>query len=311
METVEREMNNSMQRYVDILSEAGFKAVFGEERNKDVLVDLLNIILPAGRTIREISYATTEIPGFTLANKSIRLDLRCKGDDGTNFIVEMQCYHQNNFFKRCVEYAAKVYDSGTDRGDGQKYELPPVYFIALMAKDAPVFDRGDMNIWADRFVSEYTFREKVSQNVVDETIFLIFVELNRFDKRLEDCETMLDKLCFALKHTGSLHRLPEDLCISVFERLFEACEISKFDIDRKLKYERDMMNERDYYNILETYKADGVAEGRAEGKMEVAKTMKTMGLPEETIVRATGLTTAELAALDTKTTQDKSNAPVV
>lgn len=54
METVEREMNNSMQRYVDILSEAGFKAVFGEERNKDVLVDLLNIILPAGRTIREI-----------------------------------------------------------------------------------------------------------------------------------------------------------------------------------------------------------------------------------------------------------------
>ena len=76
-------MNNSMQRYVDILSEAGFKAVFGEERNKDVLVDLLNIILHAGRTIREISYATTEIPGFTLANKSIRLDLRCKGDDGT------------------------------------------------------------------------------------------------------------------------------------------------------------------------------------------------------------------------------------
>lgn len=225
METVEREMNNSMQRYVDILSEAGFKAVFGEERNK--------------------------------------------------------------------------------------YELPPVYFIALMAKDAPVFDRADMNIWADRFVSEYTFREKVSQDVVDETIFLIFVELNRFDKRLEDCETMLDKLCFALKHTGSLHRLPEDLRISVFERLFEACEISKFDIDRKLKYERDMMNERDYYNILETYKADGVAEGRAEGKMEVAKTMKTMGLPEETIVRATGLTTAELAALDTKTTQDKSNAPVV
>lgn len=70
METVEREMNNSMQRYVDILSEAGFKAVFGEERNKDVLVDLLNIILPAGRTIREISYATTEIPGFTLANIS-------------------------------------------------------------------------------------------------------------------------------------------------------------------------------------------------------------------------------------------------
>lgn len=49
METVEREMNNSMQRYVDILSEAGFKAVFGEERNKDVL-NMLQKYMIQGQT---------------------------------------------------------------------------------------------------------------------------------------------------------------------------------------------------------------------------------------------------------------------
>ena len=32
-------------------------------------------------------------------------------------------------------------------------------------------------------VSEYTFREKESHEVVDETIFLTFVESDRFDKK--------------------------------------------------------------------------------------------------------------------------------
>ena len=54
-----------MQRYVDILTEAGFKAVFGVEKNKDVLIDLLNVLLPEHRRVHDLSYATTEIPGQT------------------------------------------------------------------------------------------------------------------------------------------------------------------------------------------------------------------------------------------------------
>ena len=68
-----------MQRYVDILTDAGFKAVFGDQRNKDVLIDLLNVMLPPHRKVKDITYQTTEIPSFSLFNKSTRLDLRCKG----------------------------------------------------------------------------------------------------------------------------------------------------------------------------------------------------------------------------------------
>ena len=55
----------TVQRYVDILTEAGFKAVFGVEKNKDVLIDLLNVLLPEHRRVHDLSYATTEIPGQT------------------------------------------------------------------------------------------------------------------------------------------------------------------------------------------------------------------------------------------------------
>ena len=46
------------------------------------------------------------------------------------------------------------------------------------------------------------------------------MELNRFGKRLEECETLLDKWCFALKHIGTLDRLPDELRAEAFERLF-------------------------------------------------------------------------------------------
>ena len=317
---MERENDNrtSAQRYVDILTEAGFKAVFGVEKNKDVLIDLLNVVLPAHRRVTDLAYSTTEVPGFTMSNKSVRLDLRCTGEDGTRFIVEMQCYRQLNFFRRCVEYAAKVYDSGSERGDGHGYDIPPVYFIGLLNTGVPKFDRSDSAIWRDRYVSEYTFREKESHEVVDETIFLIFAELDRFDKELEECVSMADKWFYSLKHVGRMERLPEELKVKVFERLFEACEIARFTPEEKLKYEHDMMTERDYTDILDTCRAEGLAEGEAkgraegkieglaegeakgkaeglaEGKMEVARAMKAKGLGMALISELTGLSEEEI-----------------
>ena len=58
-----------------------------------------------------------------------------------------------------------------------------------------------------------------------------------------------------------------------------------------------MITEQDYYNIIDTAREDGIAIGRTEGLIEVAKSMKTMGIPEETISRATGLSKSEVGAL--------------
>ena len=132
---------------------------------------------------------------------------------------------------------------------------------------------------------------------MDETIFLNFVELNRFDKRLDDCVDLADKWFYSLKHMGSMEGLPEGLRVEVFERLFEACEIAKFTPDEKLEYEHDMMTERDYTNILNTYRAEGEAKGKAEGieegeargKTEVARAMKEKGLGMALISELTGL----------------------
>ncbi|MBQ8839236.1 MAG: hypothetical protein IJ005_07955, partial [Bacteroidales bacterium] len=53
----------SGQRYVDILSNGGFKAFFGDESNKEAVMELLNILLPEHRQIKDIDYRPTEIQG--------------------------------------------------------------------------------------------------------------------------------------------------------------------------------------------------------------------------------------------------------
>ena len=70
-----------------------------------------------------------------------------------------------------------------------------------------------------------------------------------------------------------------------------------------------MITERDYYNMLNTAKADGLAEGREEGLAEgeakgreeglamAAKEMKKLGLPTDIIIKATGLSEAQIAEL--------------
>lgn len=131
----------------------------------------------------------------------------------------------------------------------------------------------------------------------EETIFLIFVELNRFDKPLGECTSLSDKWCYALKHVGTLDELPGDLKAEAFERLFEACEVAKFDRERKLIYENDMITERDYNNIINTARRDGERKGKAEGIAAVAKSMKAKVYPMPEIESLTGLTKIEIEAL--------------
>ena len=102
----------------------------------------------------------------------------------------------------------------------------------------------------------------------------------------------------------TLDRLPDELRTEAFERLFQACEIGRFEPDVKLRYEKEMITERDYYNterdyynMLNTAKADGKAEGLAEGRAMVAKEMKRLGLPTDIIIKSTGLSEAQIAAL--------------
>ena len=281
--------DESIQRYVDILSNGGFKALFGDIANKDVVMSIMNVFLPEHRRVVEISYLPTEHHGPILDHsKDFQFDFMCTDASGTVFIVEMQRYHEDYWFKRCVSYASRAYDRQNRKGEN--YNVPPVYLIGLMGTE---IEHPDTERWKDRYISEYTFREKDTHDLLDETIIIIFAELTRFSKAISECQSDTDRILYILKNMGRLHNQPVELQAEVYRRIFEACEIAAFREDKRIQYERDMYDEKRLRGIESAYRRIG----REEAQMEMARKFKSLGVAIDTIVEATGLDKETVEAL--------------
>ena len=322
MENFSKSKWTGVQKYVDILTNGGFKALFGDEKNKDVVMDILNHLLPENRRVVSIDYLPTEHQGPVVnKNKEFHYDFMCRDVSGAVFIVELQKYYEDNWFKRCVSYASRAYDRQNKRG--KNYDVPPVYLIGLMGID---IDHPDMSKWTDRYVSEYTFREKMTNELLDETIVIIFAELARFKKSASECTTPQDVMMYVLRNIGFMPDQPLWLRGKEYDRLFEACEIAGFTENKLIEYERDMNDEKRRMGEQAAYRrmgmeqglkegrelgrelglaegraegrAEGKAEGRAEGlfegKAEIVRNMYYNGLKKEQIVEMTGIPIAEI-----------------
>ncbi len=92
-----------MAQYVDIMTDAGFKAVF---QDKQVTIKFLNAALAGERQIKDITYLDKEIKPETVENRTIIFDLLCEDVSGAKFILEMQNCPQHYFFnsKRLSKY---------------------------------------------------------------------------------------------------------------------------------------------------------------------------------------------------------------
>ena len=250
----------SEQKYVDILSNGGFKAFFGDESNKEAVMALLNTMLPKHRQIKEIDYQPTEHQGPVIGqSKEFKYDFMCSDASGAKFIVETQRYREKSWFKRCVSYASRAYDR--QNKTGFDYDVPPVYLIGLMGVD---IDHPDKEYWEDRYISEYTFREKECHDLLDETIVIIFAELTRFHKTEDECVTLEDKLLYLLKNSGKMERPPVWAAEKPCKDLLDAFKIKDFSKTKREQYDKDMYDEKRHNGELAAAREDGIAEGRAK-----------------------------------------------
>ena len=133
----------------------------------------------------------------------------------------------------------------------------------------------------------------------------IYVEISKFNKPLEELDTIYEKWLYALKNLYKLTQRPKELCDKVFDRLFEEAEIAKFTPQEMREYETSKMAYRDIKNSVDTAKREGKQEGlaegieigmekgRAEGKheanTETAQRLLAMGLSAEQVSKATQL----------------------
>ena len=155
------------------------------------------------------------------------------------------------------------------------------------------------------YVAEYTFREKETQDLLDETIFIIFAEIARFDKRQDECVSVQERMLYVLKHSQDIKKPTGWLTEGIYARLLHAFEVAKFMKGKLIRYIRDMMDERKRVSEMNTYerrgRAEGLAEGLEKGKVQErlanAVKMKRLGMDIALICQVTGLSEQQVLEL--------------
>ena len=297
---------------MNLRSDVGFKAVFADRNNKDILIGVLNQILPPEARIEDIKeYSDREQRRDVPYGKKTVLDLVCVDRDDRTFVVEMQASEEDFFFERCVYYASGLYH--LELSDGVRYKgLRPVYVVSFLNYR---LRHDDESLWdTDHFISHWRFTEKRTGMVADQTISIIFVEMTLFTKTLEECVTESDRLFYIFKNSDGFQRIPEwiEEAGGISRRLAEACEVAAFDKEKKLKYEIDKMNEWDIqaqkeYAVrkgleeglqkgLREGREEGLEQGREETRLSIARKLFEAGTPVDVIVNCTGVDDGTIAS---------------
>jgi len=306
------EKRQGLAPFVNLRSDVGFKAVFADRNNKDILIGVLNQILPPEARIEDIKeYSDREQRRDVPYGKKTVLDLVCVDRDDRTFVVEMQASEEDFFFERCVYYASGLFH--LELSDGVRYKgLRPVYVVSFLNYR---LRHDDESLWdTDHFISHWRFTEKRTGMVADQTISVIFVEMTLFTKTLEECVTEFDRLFYIFKNSDGFQRIPEwiEEAGGISRRLAEACEVAAFDKEKKLKYEIDKMNEWDIqaqkeYAVrkgleeglqkgLREGREEGLEQGREETRLSIARKLFEAGTPVDVIVNCTGVDDGTIAS---------------
>lgn len=267
-------------KYINPLTDFGFKRLFGSEPNKNLLIDFLNQILPEPHKIVDLTYSKNEQVGLNEFDRKAIFDLYCVGVNGEHFIVELQKAKQNFFKDRSVYYSSFPIQEQGKKGDWD-YKLAPVYTVGILDF---IFDDHKNDTELYHLVE---LKDQHGKLFYDKLKF-IYLELPKFDKTLEELETQYDKWLYVFKHLSKLHNRPPELQEKVFVQLFKAAELAKFSLVEREAYIRSQKHYRDIKNIADTSKEEGREEGREERDIEIIKKGIEEGLSDEILIVLTG-----------------------
>lgn len=277
-------MAEFIEKYINPFTDYGFKKLFGEELNKDLLLDFLNELLSAeqGR-ITDLTYLKTEYVGYTLSDRKAVFDLYCENERGEKFIVELQKTKQKFFKERTLYYSTLPIREQAVKNEWD-FSLKAVYVIAILDF---VFDEDKSESQKYRYDVKLTDID--TKKVFYDKLTFIYLEMPKFNKTIEEIETRFEKWLFVLRNLAKLERVPDKLREQIFEKVFETAEIARFNMEQIRSYEESLNVFRDLKNSLDTAVEDN--------KIDIAKKMIKKGYTVSEIADLTGLPIDQIQAL--------------
>ena len=285
-------MRKIEERYISLLTDFGFKRIFGTDPNKELLINFLNSLFDGEEVIKDVKYLNSENVGDVYAERKAIFDVYCENELGEKFIVEMHNAYQTYFKDRSLFYSTFPLREQASKGSDWNFCLKKVYVVALLnyKMSDEAFDSSDT-------IHTIALMDTKTNKVFNAKLMFKYVEVGRFDKTDEELTSLSDKWMYVLKNLSRLDNRPAALREKIFSKLFAAASVARFTPTELREYEDSLKAYRDIKNSLDTAKEEGREEGREQRNIEIAKKMLAAGMDIDIIINMTDLSKDEIEKL--------------
>ena len=303
--------------FADPTVDFAFKRIFGTEKYKAATIGLLNSIIEEVDIV-DIEFLNTELGRENGDDKKCVIDVLAADRDGNRYIVEMQNAKQPTFLQRMVYYTSKVIAHLEGEVGVSEYNLHSTYAIAFLN-----FRSETITGISGRYHLHYRTMETGCGKPLPASPEYHFFDLKEFARLSEQTSDKnsagkitdgTDYWLSLLTGSKEMDGMPDWAeGNKAYETYFEASEVAGFTPQETLKYDSDMMTERDRINSINYARQEGEqaglqkglkegerkgkAEGKAESQREIASALKAKGVDVGMIAACTGLSLDEVAKL--------------
>ncbi len=281
-----------------------FKKIFGVEKNKDLLISLINSIVPADEQVADVLLKNPYNELNFLNDKLSVLDIKAVDHNGRLYDIEIQLAGYDFYGKRALFYWAELFASQLK--SGKRYDSL-CKTISISFLDFELFN--DKRCFRRICLKDFDTNQFYSQLDCED---LYFIEMKKFENKLENIKTALERWV-AFLNNASL--LPKDLQKNVPESeqklLEKAAEVATqmgfseieqeyYFAHQKFIYDQEAIFAVKMSKVLaeaELKKAEAVAKAELEAELKKIKAVKET---EENLVKklfAKGNKIEEIAAL--------------
>lgn len=276
--------NNIEGRYLNPLTDYGFKKVFGE---KDIMIAFLTDLLNPASPIEDVIFLDKEMEADGEDMRSVIYDLRCQTQDGGEFIVEMQNKGQSHFSNRILYYLSHAISEQGEKGTSWNFDLHPVYGVFFLN-----FHMRGLKPQAIRTIQ---LRVDETGEIFSEKLKAFTLELVDFkDKSEAYPKSQIEYWLYNLVNMESMTEvLPFQTQQPIFSKMGSISELSHMNSEERRKYFNSLNKYRTNLSVMEF----AIEEGQQKKVIEIARNAKNMGIEASVISKLTGLPVSEIESL--------------
>ncbi len=274
MDMNEKTLKPLEREFIRLLTDFGFKRVFGTERFKNLLLRFLNALFEGEMRITNVEFKNKEILPNHSGGKKILYDVYCTTDTNHHFVLEMQQEESENFSNRIMFYGANAIVQQGMRG--VEYEMDPVYCI--------VFTDFYLTGLSHTLLKDFLLIDRHTDEIYSDRLRFIFLSLPEVPKEWDDCDTELLRILYLLKNMENMTRESKPYKTGEYDDFFEASAVNRLEEAEAVAYSESYFKELENQSAVRFAAARNREAGRAEGRAEGLE--KGMSLEREKNIAA-------------------------